>query len=82
MQIFVVFSPDNFLTRTLSSEEGGVSRLVLRLMSAAENLPSHAAEMMRNALPDQLLQLQHYTNIAAWHAPSNWALISSPALSP
>ena len=58
MQIFVVFSPDNFLTRTLSSEEGGVSRLVLRLMSAAENLPSHAAEMMRNALPDQLLQLQ------------------------
>ena len=58
MQIFVVCSPDNFLTRTLSSEEGGVSRLVLRLMSAAENLPSHSAEMMRNALPDQLLQLQ------------------------
>ena len=27
-------------------------------MSAAQNLPSHSAEMMRNALPDQLLQLQ------------------------
>ena len=58
MQFSVVFSPDNFLTGTLSPEEGGVSRLVLGLMSAAQNLPSHSAEMMRNALPDQLLQLQ------------------------
>ena len=58
MQFSVVFSPDNFLTGTLSPEEGGVSRLVLGLMSAAEHLPSHSAEMMGNALPDQLLQLQ------------------------
>lgn len=58
MRFSLVFSPDNFLTRTLSPEKGGVSRLVLGLMSAAENLPSHSAEMMGNALPDQLLQLQ------------------------
>ena len=57
MQFSVVFSPDNFLTGTLSPEEGGVSRLVLGLMSAAEHLPSHSSEMMRNTLPDQLLQL-------------------------
>ena len=58
VHFFVVFTPDNFLTCTLGSEKCWIFSLVLGLMSATEDLPSHSAEMMRNPLPDQLLQLQ------------------------